>query len=225
MNVVEKPVEDWSAPAREWISGSGCDAILFHTYTETPLGYAGTWNRPLSSAQPGPYEAALDRWVNHFQRSGITAIAAGGLVLRPRKGANWVETFDVPTARDPGCGEHIHQMMEAKDWLSDPIFEDDLLKAVFRPADDVKLERIQTVRDGRMGSPEIWASKTGGFRFKSDIDEGAWRLINLCDGRTAVAEIVEKLCQEDRRPPEEVRSRALQIVANLYGFAYLTRVS
>jgi len=217
--------EDWSDPARRWIAGSGCDAILFHTYTETPLGYAGTWNRPLSAVQPAAYEAAMDRWVEHFQRCGVESLAAGGIVLRRRTGdANWVDTYDVPTARDPNCGEQIHQMLEARDWLSGPTAEVDVLQARFRPAEDVKLQQDLLVRDGRFIPPEIWASKTGGFRFRGQIDQTTWAVISLCEGGLNVGEIVEKLSRDSNTAIEVVAPKVLELVKRLYSLVYLVRV-
>lgn len=217
--------EHWSDPARRWISGSGCDAILFHTYTETPLGYAGTWNRPLSAVQPATYEAAMDRWVEHFHRCGVESLAAGGLVLRRRTGGdNWVDTYDVPTARDPNCGEHIHQMLEARDWLSGPITEADFMRASFRPAEDVKLQQDLLVRDGRFIPPEIWASKTGGFRFRGQIDQTTWAVISLCEGGLNVGGIVEKLSRDSNTAVEVVRPKVVELVKRLYSLAYLVRV-
>ena len=47
------PDGDWSAPLREWLAGSGCDAWLLHYGTSDPLTHAADWLRHDLSGDPG----------------------------------------------------------------------------------------------------------------------------------------------------------------------------
>ncbi|MBV8083199.1 MAG: methyltransferase, partial [Chloroflexi bacterium] len=46
-NWVHQPNEDWDAPLRQWIAGSGCDAWFIREASYDPLAYAMLWNQRL----------------------------------------------------------------------------------------------------------------------------------------------------------------------------------
>src|SRR5262249_38314604 len=58
---------DWSLPVRDWVAGSGCDAILLRYAVHTPLDYAAAWNRPFPR-NPERYGAGRARWPWYFDR-------------------------------------------------------------------------------------------------------------------------------------------------------------
>jgi len=91
--------DDWAAPLRGWVDGSGCDAWLLHYRTSDPVAHAAGWLRPLAESGPDAYAAALDRWLEHLRRLGIGAVAYGAVVLRRRAGANWVRADPLPLDR------------------------------------------------------------------------------------------------------------------------------
>jgi methylase of polypeptide subunit release factors len=221
-----RPGEDWPAPPTEWVEGSGCDEVIFHTYTESPLAYAATWNRPLGRTRLQPYEAALDRWTDYFRRSGVAAIASGGVVLRRRSGPrHWIVTADVLPGRVMSCSEHILRIIEAQDWLSTGVADSEFLQAAFCPAGDLRLEQSLVARDGRMVPGDVWASLTAGFRFRVEIDPPASRIISLSDGRTRLAEIAQTLLPEFEKGIDEVRKKIVAAAKQLFAMGFLIRVN
>ena len=217
--------ETWQAPPTEWVAGSNCDVLLLHTDTQKALEYAGSWNRAISASQPRAYVAALDRWTDYYRRSGIEAIAAGGIVLRRRSGAaNWVLAVDGALNRTSTCGDHVWRIIEAQDWMSGGRGDSDLLGATFRPAEDVRLEQHLAFRDGGMAPAEGWASLTGGFRFRAEIDQIAWHVFGLSDGRHRLEEIVERIGRESNAKIDEIRTLVLGVVRKMYATGFLTRV-
>ena len=104
---VVAPGDDWSAAPRSWVDGSGCDAWLLHDDTVDPLTQAGAWLRHEARGDADAYAAALDRWLAYFDRLGIEAIAVGAVILRRRKGANWVLADELPSDRLGPASDHI----------------------------------------------------------------------------------------------------------------------
>lgn len=221
---VVKGGEHWSDPVRRWVEGSGCDALIFHTLSESPLAYAALWNRPLLKNHPVEFGASLDRWVDHFKRSGVECIASGGVVLRRPSGRpNWVDAIDVPIQRDPHCGEHIARMFESRDWLAKGVADDELLRSRFALAPDAKLEQAMGVTDGRLVQEGMWASLSRGFKFRGDIDSGVARLLLLMDGSRSLGDIVETARQGLNVPAGEFRNKMLAVVRGFCASGLLIR--
>lgn len=106
----------WSKPLRSWLRGSGCDAWLLHLRTETPAAYALQWNRrpgrPLSAAA-----VAAEEWVGYYRSRGIDAIATGIVVLRRRKGRNWVRESEFTRPPAGAAGPHVERVFAGNDLL------------------------------------------------------------------------------------------------------------
>ena len=86
--------EDWAAPAREWLAGSGCDAVLLRYGSADPVAYAALWNAHLAHAAPEGYRDALDRWPAYLAELNFERVVHAGVVLRKREGNNPVAPFD-----------------------------------------------------------------------------------------------------------------------------------
>jgi methylase of polypeptide subunit release factors len=162
-----------------WIGGLGCDAVVLHTSTWSALDYAASWNS-LLRVDPIAYGHAVDRWLTHFERSGIERIGGGIVVLRRRSsGGNWVLAFDTADPQ-PGAGAHLQRLFAAQDYLSG---RDDeaLLDASFVPAGDHVLEL--RLRSGSVLSAR--ALLVGGLGLGADLDQAAADLLGRLEaGRT-----------------------------------------
>jgi methylase of polypeptide subunit release factors len=116
-NWIHRRDEDWRAPLEASIAGSGCDALfLKFASVDLPL-YAAHWNSSIIAVEgTAQYLAAVDRWLDYYQRQGIEAIADGLIVLRRRAAAShWVRAIEVlgmPTGR---AGDHVLRLFHARD--------------------------------------------------------------------------------------------------------------
>ncbi|MGH2933136.1 MAG: methyltransferase [Gaiellaceae bacterium] len=106
----------WSTAPRAWLKGAGCDAWLLRDSTESPSAYALQWNlrpgRTLESAA-----AAAGDWVDYYRRRGISAIATGIVILRRRKGRNWVRADELMRRPVGAAGPHVERVFAAADLL------------------------------------------------------------------------------------------------------------
>jgi len=101
--------EDWSAPLRRWLEGSGCDAVLVRYVGDDAISYAMKWS-----------EVDPERWLEHYRAQGIERLSTGGVVLR-RSGGDRVAAFD---AADGPAGSASNQLLRIFDALD---FRGDLL--------------------------------------------------------------------------------------------------
>jgi methylase of polypeptide subunit release factors len=101
--------EDWSRPVRDWIAGSGCDAIVVRYVCDDDVGYAVKWAA----------DDSVDRWLDYYRDSGIGQISTGAVVLRRRDGrrSHWVEAVDAFTGPSPSAGAQLERMFAGRDLL------------------------------------------------------------------------------------------------------------
>jgi methylase of polypeptide subunit release factors len=143
------PGEDWTAPLRPWLEGSGCDAWLLHHGTNDPLTHAANWNRGSHTDDPEGLGEAIDRWLAYLERLGIEGVAYGAIVLRRRSGAeNWVCANELPPERLKPAGEQILRVFEAQDYLAGLADDRELLDGTFALAPHDLLEQRGEFRDG-----------------------------------------------------------------------------
>lgn len=180
--------EDWSAPLRAWIEGSGCDALLVHLNSYTPLKHAAEWNRGLRW-DADAYTEALDRWLDYYRANGIDAIAWGAIVLRKRSGGdNWVWAESPPTEDMGAAGHHVRRVCANRDLLKSLDGPADLLESVLALADDHRLDRFFHFEDGSGVIDRAQLRLDGGFAFELAIDLETVGVLSQLDGRRTLRE-------------------------------------
>jgi methylase of polypeptide subunit release factors len=214
---VAEPGGDWSAPLREWVAGSGCDAWLLHHGTDDPLTHAGNWLRHEVGRDPDAYAAAVDRWLEYFGRLGIEAIAVGAVILRRRDGANWVRADELHGERLRPASAHILRVFEAQDFLA---AEPSLLGERLVPAPHARLEQRLEFDDG-------WSSAAtfalgDGLGFRATLDPGATAMIAALDGRP-FADVVRELAQVEGESVEATAEALLPIAREMLAAGFLER--
>jgi SAM-dependent methyltransferase len=198
--------EDWQAPLRRWVEGRGADAWLLLSDTQDPLTYAAVWNR---ARDPSEYGDAIDRWLEYDREAGIRSIAMGAVILRGRScGPGWIRADTL--ARDPedSCSEHILRAFAAEDHLCRLGSDEQLLANAYRLVDDHSLAQTLRLREGRYAIETAEIQLSGGFRFRGAVDAYALHILQRCDGRRQLGEIVGEMVREG---PE--RGRLMQVVA------------
>jgi len=216
-----RPGQRGSDPVREWIAGSGCDVLLIHSRTRTPLEYAGDWNRPLLPKRPREYEASIDRWTGYFRREGIEGLASGGVIMRRRSaGPTWTAPEDFPLCSDAATSDQILRIFEARAWLAG---EPDLSAAAFRPVEDLAFEQVVSFQEGGLALRDIRFSVARGFKIGGTMDGRSMALLGNCDGKRRLGEIVDELAPTGPPEAKEVRGKLLEGVRRLYAMGLLIR--
>ena len=115
--ICRAPDETWQ-PMASWAEGLPCDTLLISHGVIEPLRYAARWNEPLRK-DPAAYATAVSRWLDYYEREGVSGIGIGAVVLRGRDGSGWVRGLDAPRPATGAAGEHIVRLFEATDRLAD----------------------------------------------------------------------------------------------------------
>jgi methylase of polypeptide subunit release factors len=140
-NWAHRTDEDWRAPVESWLAGSGCDALLLRFMGDDLVTYAAGWNAGLIAEGADPYLAAVDRWLEFYRENGIEQIADGMVVLRKRRGKNWVRAVEVPGRPTGAAGDQVLRMIEARDRRDELAGDDAVRAARFARARGLKMTK------------------------------------------------------------------------------------
>jgi Methyltransferase small domain len=222
--------QEWSAPLREWVDGLGCDALLLHFKTDTPIDTAAVQRPILFSHEPEYIASTLDRWLEYYERIGAGALGYGAVVLRKRSGGrNWVRAELLTLSRAGIAGEHVARLFAAQDLLEGLASPDAILD------ERLVLDRPHTLAerfelDGGAWSPlDAELSLDDGLGFQGTVDPPTIRLLPLLDGertvRDALGEVADSMGMGD--PPEHRAAfvnAGVPIVTRLFSLGFLVPV-
>ena len=167
--------ERWQ-PLVQWVEGLECDALLVSHGSVEPLHYASRWNEPLRS-DPARYAAAVDRWLDYYEREGVAAIGLGAVILRGREdGPGWVRGFTAPQPALGAAGDHIHRLFEAADDLTRLRADAELLDRRFGLVNGHRLDQT-LVYDGGYAIAEVTLSLAAGIGLAGRIEPEALPLL------------------------------------------------
>jgi methylase of polypeptide subunit release factors len=105
--------EDWSAPVRRWLVGSGCDAVVVRYVADDAISYGTKWTED---------ESDTDRWIDYFDAAGIDCFATGAVVLR-KAGTERVVAYDAADGPSGSASDQLLRIFDALDFDGDLLGE------------------------------------------------------------------------------------------------------
>lgn len=72
----------WGERLAEWITPTGCDALVLQREVLDPYEYIELWLADAGLSGRAEYQSRYRQWLDYFADSGITAVGLGWLVLR-----------------------------------------------------------------------------------------------------------------------------------------------
>ncbi|MEX2217971.1 MAG: methyltransferase, partial [Phycisphaerales bacterium] len=113
---------DWAARIPPWLDGAGCDALILQFRTYTPEEYGQHWFTPEVHPTSEPAWRAL------CQRRGIGAVTFGGVILRKRRGPNWLRAlYTLINLRTGPAGDQLRALFTTQTALQSLSAPDALL--------------------------------------------------------------------------------------------------
>jgi SAM-dependent methyltransferase len=211
--------EHWADPPRRWVEETGCDAWVLRSDTQDPLTYAAVWTRGPEEAS---YADALERWRAHYDALGIRALVMGALVLRRRAaGPAWVRADDLPATPDRGASAALQRVFAGEDRLRALGTNAALLEEVVRVAEPVRLRQTVAFRDGAPEVQEAELSLADGLPLRGGADAGTIRLVQLCDGRRRLREVVAEMARSAGTDADALAEPTLAVARRLMALGFL----
>lgn len=184
---------DWRQRMGGWFAGSGCDVCVLQFSTVTSEEHARLWLRSDPHVTADAMPDRLRAWTDYHQAEGIEAVSDGVISLRKRSGGpNWLNVAACPQRVGP-CGPAVERLFAATDFLAGVQADDALLAARVRLNPEVRWEqKLQPTPDGW----DVWQSQLyvgTGLVNRTDASRHGMMLLELCDGRRTVGEVLAEL--------------------------------
>jgi hypothetical protein len=191
-NWVHGTHQDWSAPLREWVNETDCDALLLHYGSDQALTYATRWNRSLLRVDRKRFEETLNRWLTYYRELGIDAIAYGAVVLRRRTAStHWVHAVEVPAGPSGQSGDHILRIFAARDLLETAAGEQ-LLDQTFALVEGHRLDQTLSYREGQYISQPAMMRLSQSIGLEGTVDSQVLGVLFACDGRRVLRQVINE---------------------------------
>jgi SAM-dependent methyltransferase len=211
--------EDWSLRPRRWVEGTGCDAWILRSETQDALTYAAVWTR---GPEASGYENALERWRAHYEALGIRSLVMGALVLRKRSaGPAWVRADELPATPDRDTSAALERVFAGEDRLRELATNASLLEEVLRVAGPLRLRQTVAFRDGAAEVQEAELSLADGLPLRGGADAGTIRLVQLCDGRRRLREVVTEMARSAGTDAASLTEPTLAVARRLVALGFL----
>lgn len=207
---VEIEGESWQKRLAGWLDGLECDCWVLRSPPQAPAAYAAL--RVSEIAGPVTGGTDLAAWIEYFETHRVRAIHPGLIVLRRRRGRNWIHVQ--PLSRDvrEPAGDAILQNFRSCDFLAERVRADELLDTILKPSPDLRLEQVHRPEDGawRVEAIRLWLS--GALPFDADVDAAAAALLSEFDGSASTGECLERLATKAGEDVAALRRRGMPAV-------------
>ncbi|MEE6281509.1 DUF7059 domain-containing protein [Georgenia sunbinii] len=208
--------EDWRDRVAGWAAGSGLDCWVVQREVQDPAEYAHTWLRD-GGVRPDSsrFDDVFTAWLEDFEARGVSGVGFGYVLLRrPREEGRspWVRLEEITGPVRQPIGEHVAQVLAARDWLA--ARDNDALAAErFVVAPDVTEERHLRPGDPH---PRVLLLRQGGA-FGRTLEPGTLvaGAVGACDGDLTLGQLVAGLAAVLDQPAAAVADEVLPAVRDL----------
>lgn len=209
---------DWRAVPREWVAGTGCDALVLRHQLVDSLDHAVMWNQRLASVAPDRFEAAVERWTRHHRRHGFEALAAAVVVLRRRAGGPppWCSELAVHHGAGVEAGEHVLRMFAGEDLVQAAgAGGRGLLAERLVPVDGLRIEQTLDAREARWRRDRARLRLPAGAGVEGRVDERVLDTVFALDGRRTLDDVIRDVAARRAADADALRAIALDEIPGL----------
>jgi methylase of polypeptide subunit release factors len=218
---VEIEGQPWQARLQSWLEGLGCDCWVLHSPPQGPADYAALrLGEVAGGAQTGEEYAA---WLRYFEAHRVKAIHPAALILRRRRGRNWLHVQPLSREVRGPAGEAIRRNIEACDFLAGLARLDDLLGVILTPSRELRLEQLHSRESGAWQVAGIRGWLAGALPLDAQLDPSAAVLLREFDGAATTRVCLQRLARQVGDEETEVRRRALPVVRFFVERGFLLR--
>jgi hypothetical protein len=219
-----KAGDEWDATPRRWLEGSGCDAWILHQISQPALLHSASWHQQLAAGNLAAYDRGIERWTDYISSLGFDAIAYGAVVLRRRKGRNWLRSEELPDPFVEPAGAHLVRMTSAQDRLSGMKDKRSLLDEKLTLVKGHRLDQALVVTNGSYSVERAVLHLTEGLTFRADVDAFNAFLVTRLDGSRTLRQAIKEATTTTSAPSvdkEEIEAAALRSVRRMFELGFL----
>jgi methylase of polypeptide subunit release factors len=205
--------EPWQERLKEWFEGLGCDVWLLVNYRKSAADYALL--RILDEVPAPEAQAELtNQWRAYLESHRVQAVYGGIVVLRKRKGRNWIRIEELPHPKRP-FGEFLRRAFLNRDVLESHAEDDQLLTTRPVLSGSARLQQQFAI------SPEGWIltsvdlQLSEGLPYSLALQPQVANFIALLDGKRTLAEAAERFAGGQPADAAQVRQECCAMTREL----------
>lgn len=188
--------DSWRDAPLAWAPEQGLRRWLFQSKCHGPAEYAWRWiDHDSAFESSAAAHSELDRWVSHFQSSGIGAISSGIMfVQRCEMGEEWTRTDSRASGElTPACGAEVRRLFANESWLRTQPTEAQILGNSYLVPDGIRTEISTQLGKSGWQDRTIRLTSPGRLCYDGQVDENLMRLLEILrkggTPRTMLAEL------------------------------------
>ncbi len=213
--------QPWEERVAEWLRETGCDAWVMKGLTQDPEEYAQHRIRE-TSKDPSQDAESYAGYMNYYRHRGVEAIHDGLIVMRRRKGKNWVRIEEVPKTPSGDLGEMILDTFAAHDLVQQNDTDEKMLALHPRLASHARLEQVCIPTQGQWRAESLTLRLTNGFPFHMSVQPLVAEFLVSCDGTRTSQDAIERFAASANAPIDKVRSECLTMIRTLIERGFMT---
>ncbi len=207
---VEVEGEPWQRRLQSWLDGLGCDCWVLHSPPQTPAAYAALRLSEIAGASQTGTEYGT--WLEYFETRRVKAIHPAALLLRRRRGRNWLHVQPLSREVRGPAGEAIAGNVAACDFLAGLTSLDGLMDVTLTPATELRIEQVEKHASGAWKTEAVRAWLAGSVPLDAHLDPGAMVLLRKFDGTATTRACLAQLAKENGADRAETERRCLPVV-------------
>jgi hypothetical protein len=190
---------------------------------QDPLTYAAAWLVQSHHQNPHRYGRLLDQWLKYYADLGIRRIGIGQLTLRRRQAqTNWFRCDTLPEIQGGcPCGDQIQRIFAAEDFLNGLQKDEEFMAQRLAISPDVVLDQRLAPRDAGWVVEAINLRLARGLPFAGNVDAALLRLVNTCDGKRPLRDLIAAMVEGSGQNAQTVRQQCLEMARNLVRWGML----
>ncbi len=212
--------ENWGERVRGWMADTGCDAWVIQREVQDPAAYVELWLRDAGDPARPDYVSRYDAWLAWFESQRVEGIGFGWIMLRAAgTGEPSVRIEDWPHAVEQPLGPAVAEYFDRVTTLRGLAWDDDLLSARLRLADDVVQEQVGP--PGAEDPSHVVLRQQRGFRRAVEVGTAEAALVGACDGALPVGTLIDAVAAVLDVDPHALRADLLRRVRQFIADGYL----
>jgi Methyltransferase small domain len=216
--------DDVTAPLKEWVAGTGCDAWLLYYGTDDPVTHAAKWLPQDTGDDPDAHDAGMKRWLAYLERLGIDGVSYGAVILRRRSATtNWIRADRLNGDRLGPASDHILRVFGAGDFLAALTDPRALLAERLVLTEKTELERRTVFRDREWVVEAIELSLLEGLSFKATLDPTIAGMLTALDGTRTLGEVAGDIARLQTESVASVEDALLPVAWEMLAAGFLVR--
>ena len=215
--------QPWEERVAEWLRDTGCDGWVMKGLTQDPEEYAQ--HRIRETSQDTSQDAVhYADYMSYYRHRGVEAIHDGLIVMRRRRGQNFVRIEEVPPTPSGNLSDLILSTFAAHDLLRENDTDEKLL--AIRPAlsPHVRLEQVCIPGDERWKAESLTLRLTSGFPFHIDTQPLVVDFLAMCDGSRTAEEAIGEFAKRVDADIGRVSAECLSMIRRLVERGFMVAI-